>query len=178
MISLIRHQIPATDFPNTGDWTRAHFVAYKMGVEHNYDPFGVVLYYDSTGESNQGSLWAPEIYCQFYSTDTTLSNWAEYTRYAESGDNGYELYALGDTTDMAANVGLYAILIRMIELPEAQTSIAMPETRTTVGRFRAQQRPTLVVDPLGRRADVVQGGRFRAPRLYISPDHKHTLEFH
>lgn len=178
MISLIRHQIPATDFPTTGDWTRAFFVAYKMGVEYNYDPFGAVLYYDSTADSKQDSLWAPELYCQFFSTDTSLPNWAEYTRYTESGDHGYELYALGDTTDMATNVGVYAGIIQMIDLPESETSIVRPGIPATASRLPAAWTPDRIVDPLGRRAGLVDGRQLRAPKLYISPNRKHTPELH
>jgi len=48
-------------------------------------------------------------------------------RFTESNSYGYELYAIGDTTDMKNNIGTYAGIIRMItinDLPVSVMSIA------------------------------------------------------
>ena len=123
-IGIVRHT-RTTDYPTADDWTRAHFIAYKIFVDNSfdtteqiwYDPMGVVFYWDSSQASTQDGLWAPELYSQFYSTDTALSAWSEYIRFTAFGPFGYELYALSDTADMSANIGYYAALIHSIQLP-------------------------------------------------------------
>jgi hypothetical protein len=75
-----------------------------------------VLYFDSSATCMQDSLWAPEAFSQFYALDTQVGAWNEYMRFAAAAQYGYELYAIGDTTDMKANVGLYVAIIRFVKI--------------------------------------------------------------
>ncbi len=122
-LSLVRHHRDAEDFPTPVEWTRAHFIAYKLVAEYSADPWGAVLYYDSSATSVQGSLWAPELYVMFFPVDTAIGAWAEYTRFTASGNFGYELYALGDTADMLENLATYAAILQGIDLPGVDAAI-------------------------------------------------------
>ncbi|MBN1306317.1 MAG: hypothetical protein JXA18_00265 [Chitinispirillaceae bacterium] len=115
-ITCKKHTINTDDYPSATSWTRAHFIAYLLVVQYSYDPFGAVLYFDSSAACTQDSLWAPEAFTEFYTIDTALGAWNEYMRYTESGACGYEIYAIGDTADMKQNIGMYMAIIRMIRI--------------------------------------------------------------
>jgi hypothetical protein len=114
-LSIVRHTRVAADFPTAEDWIRAHFIAYKIVTENSADPWGAVLYYDSAQTSTQDGLWAPEIYTTFFSLDTIPGAWSEYSRFCAFDNYGFDLYALGDTADMLANLGTYAAILQGIE---------------------------------------------------------------
>jgi hypothetical protein len=114
-VSLVRHTMD-TVFHTPAEWARAFFIAYKMYVD--YHPYGVVLFYDSSQSAKLDGQWAPEMYIRFYD-DTANYAWDEYVRFTAVTGYGYELYAIGDTSDMKANVGLYGAIIQSIEFQRA-----------------------------------------------------------
>lgn len=147
-IVVKKHPVNTIDYSTAGEWTRAHFIAYMLVVKYSYDPFGAVLYYDSSATATQDSLWSPEAFSEFYSLDTLLDSWNEYIRYTESGTNGYELYAIGDTADMRANAGMYMGIIRLIKFDKSSitrtvlphqtvlhSTLPLSRTGTTSGTF-------------------------------------------
>ena len=134
-IVIKKHNINVVDFPLATNWTRAHFIAYLMVVNYSYDPFGTILYFDSTSNSQQDSLWAPEAFSEFYTIDTSLGSWNEYMRFTESGTSGYELYAIGDTADMKQNIGMYMAIIRLIQIENKSSPVTIankPSLRKTI----------------------------------------------
>lgn len=133
-INIKRYYRNSTDFPTPEDWTRAHFIAYLLVVENSWDPFGSVLYFDST-QSKQGALWAPEAFCEFYTIDTVLGSWDEYMRYTASEEYGYEIYAIGDTSDMKNNFGFYSAIIQQIEIGPAISNIKYSKPQNLRGRY-------------------------------------------
>ncbi len=131
-LSVAKYSITDTVFKNPKDWARANALAYKLYLEYDWCdssdcyPYGVVLHFDTTGVRKQAtfsgdSSWACEIYMRFYSLDTVMYAWDEYIRYTAVGNHGYELYAVGDTVDMATNIGLYAAILTSIELQDEAT---------------------------------------------------------
>lgn len=113
-LSIVRYPIDAGVYDKQGDWTRAHFIAYKMYMD--YYPFGTVLFYDTAATEKQGNLWATELYLRFFTDDTANYSWDEYNRYTDNGKYGYELYAIGDTVDVKTNVGFYGAILKIIEI--------------------------------------------------------------
>jgi len=157
-IVVNRHVIPAADYAAAGDWTRSHILAYLLVVQYSYDPFGAVLYFDTSATARQDSLWSPEAFSEYYSLDTALDSWNEYMRYTESGSNGYELYAIGDTTDMKTNIGLYMAIMRMIKIDHtteiSAASVHRPTLHTTLTITRSVPVSPGVFDLLGKKQRV------------------------
>jgi hypothetical protein len=154
-IVVKKHVRNTTDFPVAGDWTRAHLLV----ANYSYDPFGAVLYFDSSAASKQDSLWAPEAFSEFFSLDTSLNAWSEYIRFTETGTNAYELYAIGDTADMKANIGMYMGMIRLIHIVKksiATTSVVQGEIPyTTLWKKASARVPSrCMVDLLGKRRET------------------------
>jgi hypothetical protein len=135
-IMIKKHLRSTVDFPVSLDWTRAHFIAYLLVTQYSYDPFGAVLYFDSSSNTTQNTQWAPEAFSEFYTIDTETGSWNEYIRFTESNSYGYELYAIGDTTDMKQNIGTYAAIIKMITINDLPVSVVAnvrsPQYRHTV----------------------------------------------
>ncbi|MFP4162766.1 MAG: hypothetical protein ACLFQB_03275 [Chitinispirillaceae bacterium] len=152
IITVRKYTRDDVDFPSPEDWTRAHFIAYMLVVENSYDPFCSVLYFDSTS-STQGSLWAPEAFCEFYAIDTTLGAWDEFMRYTASGDYGYEIYAIGDTADMKENFGLYSTIIQKIEIETPVSSIENARIHNAAPKsfLREKKLPSGFYDLRGKR---------------------------
>ncbi|MFW5785372.1 MAG: hypothetical protein ACOCW1_04220 [Chitinispirillaceae bacterium] len=151
-INIKRYYRSSADFPTPEDWTRAHFIAYLLVVENSWDPFGSVLYFDSI-QSTQSSLWAPEAFCEFYTIDTALGSWDEYMRYTANGDYGYEIYAIGDTSDMKNNFGFYSAIIQQIEIGPGLSNVRSPKRTDRYGRFNisSSRLPSGVYDLRGKR---------------------------
>lgn len=150
-LSIVRYTRNSSVYPSPDDWSRAHFIAYKVTVEYMADPWGAVLYHDSSDGSRQGNAWAPELYAMFFSRDAALGSWSEYIRYTSVGGYGYELYAIGDTADMALKLPIYGAILQGIEL---QGSGA---TESSVRRL---SRLSVVLDrgrPPGGRGSTLQG---------------------
>jgi hypothetical protein len=124
-ITCRKHIINVADYPSAGSWTRSHFIAYLLVVQYSYDPFGAVLYFDSSAACRQDSLWAPEAFTEFYTLDTVLGAWNEYMQYTEAGSNGYEIYAIGDTADMKQNIGMYMAIISMMTIDGNTNKVAI-----------------------------------------------------
>jgi hypothetical protein len=79
-------------------------------VETSTFPFGAVAYYDSTAKAALGPHWAPEAFSLLYPADGDPT-YCEFIRYTAIGSTGYEIYAIGDSTDMMKNVDYYADII-------------------------------------------------------------------
>ncbi|KMQ50011.1 hypothetical protein CHISP_3100 [Chitinispirillum alkaliphilum] len=117
-IGIVRHKFSNNDFQDSKEWTLVNYMAYELSAEYSHNPIGFVIYADSSSELIQpDSLRAAEIYARFcYLSDPALY-WDEYIRFAATDTFGYEMYVIGDTADMARNVGLYAAIIQNIVLP-------------------------------------------------------------
>jgi hypothetical protein len=173
LLSLVRYRRDPVDFPTSEEWTRAHFIAYTLTAEYSADPWGAVLYYDSTANCKQQELWAAEAYATYFTLDTALGSWAEYVRFTASGDYGYELYALSDTADLIANVGFYAGILQGIELPEESTGIVRGLHSVTATPAVAATRPGCLYDPRGR---LLRALPRSAPRIVaVSPERTRVL---
>jgi hypothetical protein len=122
LVAIKKYKKNKTDYPTPNEWTRAHFIAYLLVTQYSYDPFGAVLYFDSTATCKQDSFWAAEAFSEFYSIDTSIGAWDEFIRFTAAGDYGYSLYAIGDTADMKKNVGTYAAIIQSIQLSVQQST--------------------------------------------------------
>ena len=122
-VAIKKYKRNKADYPLPNDWTRAHFIAYLLVTQYSYDPFGAVLYFDSTATCKQDSFWATEAFSEFYTIDTSIGAWDEFIRYTAAGDYGYSLYAIGDTADMKKNVGTYAAIIQSIKLSVQQSTV-------------------------------------------------------
>jgi hypothetical protein len=151
-LSIVRHRIDAATYSTPDEWTIAHFIAYCMYMD--YYPFGTVLFADSSITEKQGDLRATELYLRFYTDDTLNYSWDEYVRYAATGSFGYELYALGDTADMAVNIGYYGALLKMIKI---STNSAVPIIVSTIPHRITQRESAL---------DFVRPRNFAAPVFY------------
>lgn len=161
-ISIVRHPRNPAIYPMPQDWTRANFIAYKLVVEYSVDPFGALVYYDTAATVRQDSLWATESYATFFILDTTIGAWSEYTRFTANEQYGYELYAIGDTTDMRKNIGIYAGLIQLIKLKK-DASVSILQRPGATSDFRtplhtAHSGAPLLFDPLGRRIRMAPAG--------------------
>ncbi len=144
-LGVMRYDRNTADFPVPEDWTRANYIAYLLSVRYGFDPWGALLYMDSSQTSTQDAHWAPEAYAQLFSLDTTIGSWAEYIRYTSIDDYGYELYAVGDTTDMYNNIGTYAAILQTIDFEGATIS-------------RNQSRPSFPLTP--------NSGSGQIPRMF------------
>ncbi|MDD5674042.1 MAG: hypothetical protein PHC61_07765 [Chitinivibrionales bacterium] len=156
------------DYLLPNDWTRAHVIAHLLVAQYSYDPFGAVLYFDSSATCVQDSLWAPELFCEFYTIDTNLGSWDEYMRYVAVGNYGYELYALGDTADMKQNIGMYMAIIRFVHFTRSSATVltqAPATMRRSFAAARAGQPASDMYDILGKRVPE----RHRANGIYYRP---------
>lgn len=148
MIVLNRYDFSGdTVYESSNDWTRANFIAYVFSIEA--DPFCALMYYDSVTARQNETLWATDVFTQFFSIDTVLGDWAEYLRFTASGSYGYELYAIGPEEDMLANVGMYVAIIDEIVLPEAAVALRSRHLPVAPTVFRGALNG-LTVDILGR----------------------------
>lgn len=137
-ISIVRYPIDKAAYPTPESWTQAQFIAYKISVEHSVFPYGTLVFYDSTAMAKLGTKWAPEAFSVLYPADGDPT-YAEYIRYCANGDFGYEIYAIGDSTDMTNRVDFYAGLIASIDL----------STPTSIGREVGLRRVSLIPEVRG-----------------------------
>jgi len=121
-IAIKKYNRNMDDYLTPADWVRAHFIAYLFVVEYSWDPFGVVLYFDSSSACMQDSNWAAEAFSEFYTIDTSIGSWDEYIRYTAAENYGYEIYAIGDTSDMKTNIGVYMAIIKSIRITDSSTA--------------------------------------------------------
>lgn len=181
LIGIIRTTLDTMVYDSAEDWSRASFIAYKLFVEYTVDPSGAVFYYDSSKSSIQkDSLWAPELYSEFYSVDTALDSWAEYVRFAATDKYGYELFVLGDTLDMAINIGFYAAIVRSIIIDDSyNTAIdSYPSNLIKSSLVVNNQKIKYFYDPLGRKLKrdlIIDNRRSVRSGLLIGEDGRKLL---
>lgn len=149
-LSILRYYIDKSSYPTPESWSQAQFIAYKVSVETSVFPYGAVMYYDSSLTAKIGTVWSPEAFSVLYPADGDPT-YAEFIRYCAVGDFGYEIYAIGDSTDMLKNVDFYAGLIATMKFttPAPNRILAQarePEARAAgwyfdaAGRFRPGNR--------------------------------------
>lgn len=122
-ISIVKYDIDPAVYPTPRDWAQAQFIAYKLSVETSVYPFGAVAYYDSTAKAVLGPHWAPEAFSVLFPADGDPT-YCEYIRYTAIGNTGYEIYAIGDSTDMMKNVDYYASIISSLTFTTPILSLA------------------------------------------------------
>jgi hypothetical protein len=148
MIALTRYDINAdTLYSYQQEWTRANFLAYILSIQS--DPFSALMYYDTVSEWQNDTLWATDAFSHFFSYDTTLGDYAEYIRFTEFGHYGYELYAIGATSDMDSNVNFYKGIIDSIILPASDVSVLQPSLVRQIPRTFLSK-PSYIVNLMGR----------------------------
>jgi hypothetical protein len=177
IVGIVRHPINNTS-QSSQEWSRAYFLANLLVARYGADPRGAVLYIDSSQQSTQGSLWAPELYIEYYSLDTSLKSYREFVRFPASSRYGYELYAMADTADMNTNVGLYVAMLKSIQLPGDATAARSPAVVHGPAPLTAPQRQ-MVFTPMGR---VLPGALLRTrslpPGLYLQGSSKVVAGMH
>lgn len=179
IISIKRYSYDHAVYPAPESWTRANFIAYKLCVEYSILPFGAMVYYDTSSSVRQGTLWATESYATFITSDTAYESWSEFTRLTANKSYGYELYVLGDTSDMMKNIGIYAALLKMVQLPQ-DTVLTVSFRPLCPGKAsRAVRYQTTFnrdfYDPLGRRVTNNFIYRSLSPGIYIRPGEAHMI---
>jgi hypothetical protein len=122
-ISILRYDIDKATYPTPESWSQAQFIAYKLSVENSVFPYGAVMYYDSSAAAKLGTVWAPEAYSIMYPADGDPT-YSEYIRYCAVGDFGYEIYAIGDSTDMTNHLDFYAGVISSLKFSTPIASLA------------------------------------------------------
>ena len=134
-ISIVRYTIDKATYPTPHDWTQAQFIAYQLSVENSVFPFGAIMYFDSSSTTKLGSDWAPEAFSVLYPGDGSPT-YCEFIRYVAQGDYGYEIYAIGDSTDMTNHVDFYASIIASTQLTVPVVSL-FPFQHETLGQEQA-----------------------------------------
>lgn len=164
-----RSKINATDYATPEEWTRAHHIAYDLLAQNSYDPWGIVLYSDSSASRTISDLWAPVTYAHYVSTDTAWGSWREYVRYVATDSYGYEFSWWGDTTDMQTNIGLYAAMVGSVQLSaKLKSRVAPPVREYQRVHSEKPEGEMYIVDPLGRVVMPASSSRDRARGVYIS----------
>lgn len=152
-INIVRHTFSKVDYPHSEDWTLVNYIANEIAIKNSHNPLGIFLYGDSSSSLIQpDSLRAAEIYARFCYLDTVSIYWEEFVRFAASDTFGYEMYVLGDTADMKANVAFYAAIIQNITLPaeQGQNRIIYSLTEQQ-SQFHREKASALLFDLRGRR---------------------------
>jgi len=132
-ISILRYGIDKSTYPTPDSWSQAQFIAYKLSVESSVFPYGAVMYYDSSSAAKIGTVWSPEAYSVLYPADGDPT-YCEYIRYAAVGDYGYEIYAIGDSTDMTNNLDFYAGVVSTLKFSTPSEAVSyVPGSRRQPG---------------------------------------------
>lgn len=132
-ISIVRYAIDKETYPTPESWTQAQFIAYKLSVETSSYPFGAVGFYDSTSAARLGPVWSPEAFSVLYPADGDPT-YCEFVRYCAVGNSGYEIYAIGDSTDMTANVDFYSQVIATVTFTPVLTNLRDRKRAAVFGR--------------------------------------------
>jgi hypothetical protein len=155
-IFVTRFRRDPVTFAAPEDWTRAHFVAYKIAVDYSGYPYaGLVLYFDSTHTRKLGDLWAPEIYATYLLADTLnpanppVAAWSDFAKITSAGGFGYEVYAVGDTADMQRNAGYYDTIMMTVRITPPVNRV---RSRTAARIAAAGPSRQMWCDLAGRRA--------------------------
>ena len=140
-LSVKKRSFPCAEFTDADEWTRSRFIAYLISVRYSYEPFGTIIFFDSSATTtvsakDNTSLWAPIAYSQYLSTDTALGSWSEVLMYCAWGETGYECYAIGDTIDIKNNLVFYETILRSLRIDthEFHCSAGMQNTPFRVHR--------------------------------------------
>lgn len=169
-ISILKYAIDKASYPTPESWTQAQFIAYMLSVETSTYPFGAVAFFDSTSKAVLGTHWAPEAFSVLYPADGDPT-YCEFIRYCVVGDIGYEIYAIGDSTDMTKHVDFYAGIIASLTFTPPVLSIS--PMRPQGGHSIRLQSDEAAFDLLGRSSPVFRrpGDEKRSnPRIYrVSP---------
>jgi hypothetical protein len=122
-LSVVYH--PVADGTTELDWTNFHYIMYLTITTEWEDPWGSILAMDSSQSSTVGSVWAPQAFAQFYTLDTATNNkyWSEYIIFTAQSRIGYELYAIGDTSDIKANGATYSEILHSITFSKPSAAI-------------------------------------------------------
>lgn len=153
-ISIVRYDIDKGTYPTPESWTQAQFIAYKLSVETSSYPFGAVGFYDSSSAAKLGDVWSPEAFSVLYPADGDPT-YCEFVRYCAFGNSGYEIYAIGDSTDMTNNVDFYADVIATLRFTPA-LSIGKPRDWDRAARGRTLG-GTAEFDLIGRAVPATAG---------------------
>ncbi len=146
-LSIVRYSVDKAAYPTPESWSEAHFIGYKLSVETSAFPFGTVMYYDSSRTALIGGQWAPGAFSMLYPGDGDPT-YCEYIRYVAFGDFGYEIYAIGDSTDMVNQVDFYSQIIATTKLTTPTSLHYRIWVHAAVPKSLAG---LAVVDALGRR---------------------------
>ncbi len=150
-ISILQYSLDKVTYPTPDTWTQAQFIGYMLSVETSAYPFGAVTYFDSTSAAKLGTHWAPEAFSVLYPADGNPT-YCEYLRYCANGDFGYEIYAIGDSTDMANNVDFYAGIIATMQL--STPTAGLPPT-LKIGTAAASEPKGKFFDLNGRSREIL-----------------------
>lgn len=156
-LAIIRYPFSRSEYSSSRYWIYISYLAYRIAGEHSSDPAGIILYSDSSSSVRQGPLWAVEFYSRFFSMKAQLGWWSEYVRFTASDTVGYELYAIGDTADMAANVAFYAALLQSFRLPDERNASVRPPLFFPAGGARTGRSVSAMVDLRGKALRKVDG---------------------
>lgn len=165
-ISIVKYDIDKASYPTPESWIQAQFIAYMLSVETSTYPFGAVAFFDSTAAAALGTHWAPEAFSVLYPADGDPT-YCEFIRYCAVGDVGYEIYAIGDSTDMTKYVDFYAGIIASLTFTPPILSIS--PMRPEGGLSIRSESGAPVFDLLGRQSPELQrlSGKMRATqRIY------------
>lgn len=163
-ISILKYAIDKADYPTPESWTQAQFIGYKLAVETSVFPFGSVAYFDSSQSRKLGPYWAPEAFSVMFPGDGQRT-YCEFIRFCARGGHGYEIYAIGDSTDMMNRVDFYAGIIATVTLSEPVVSLApAPSRRVAPGSL-----PILSRDARGRLLFRPEGSLRRATQVFGRP---------
>jgi hypothetical protein len=165
-LSIRRYAIDTTLYSSADEWTYAHFTAYRLYVQYSVDPAGVIFYYNADSTVRQGSCPAAELYAVFFSSDTSIGAWAEYVRFSAYGRSGYELYAIGDTLDMASHIGFYAAILQGVRFFSADP-VAYPRSFYSAVARNQEALSPLVCDPLGRKIRAAMISKYLSSGMYL-----------
>lgn len=156
------------------EWTRAHFLAYLITVQSTVslfgeplsDPYGSVVFYDSSS-STQSGFKSMELYSQFNSLLSDSLSWDEYIKYVAVNRKGYEIYVLGDTSDMIKNMAYYSGFVDSIKIDTTIQSTVFRPLIYSNDKLKSPINITNlpeVFDLLGRGYRVSRGGNTNTPK--------------
>lgn len=171
-LAVVAHPWTDAEFASCSSWTSSHFTSYLITARYGVDPWGGVRIFDST--ATQDGRWAPYIYAQFFASDTGTVTWAEYVVYTSTKYTGYEMYAIGDTADMDANLALYGGILQTVQLADTQLSIDSSPNYLPRGAGHAKNGHAIWFDLRGRSQGPLNPyfRQNRAPVVVLSPGTK------
>ncbi|MDG5816990.1 hypothetical protein QA601_17975 [Chitinispirillales bacterium ANBcel5] len=147
-IAIVRYDFNHNDYETAREWLKVQYISHEYSILYSANPVGSVMYADSSSRVRQGELPAVEFYARFSFLGDPIIWWDEYTRFTAYDTVGYEMYVLGDTSDVSANLDFYLSVLEGVEINSPLSSV-IPAVRPNKGNFTSQTQKT--VDLLGRR---------------------------